>query len=160
MLRAPRRSPAGGASGPTRILTTSFRRFFEAIVEQCREAGLVWGKELYFDATQVDANASLGSMAPRFAVEAHLGELFTDDASDEPSPDAGNNQPVELPVPITESEREQVAQTTRSVTTGWPATVLPIGRSSGAPIAVAPTSMPAPPILMRRSWPSRRAGSV
>jgi hypothetical protein len=50
-------------------------------------------------------------MAPRFAVEAHLGELFTDDASDEPSPDAGNNQPVELPVPITESEREQVAQT-------------------------------------------------
>ena len=32
-----------------------FRRFFEAIVEQCREAGLVWGKELYFDATQVDA---------------------------------------------------------------------------------------------------------
>ena len=88
-----------------------FRRFFEAIVEQCREAGLVWGKELYFDATQVKANASLDSMAPRFAVEAHLGELFTDDASDESSPDAGNNQPVELPVPITESEREQVAQT-------------------------------------------------
>ena len=45
-----------------------FCRFFEAIVEQCREAGLVWGKELYFDATQVDANASLGSSAPRFAV--------------------------------------------------------------------------------------------
>jgi len=80
-----------------------FRRFFEAVVEQCREAGLVWGKELYFDATQVKANASLDSIAPRFAVEAHLGELFTDDASDEPSPDAGNNQPVELPVPITES---------------------------------------------------------
>ena len=56
-----------------------FRRFFEAIVEQCREAGLVWGKELYFDATQVKANASLDSIAPRFAVEAHLGELFTDD---------------------------------------------------------------------------------
>ena len=40
-----------------------FRRFFEAIVEQCREAGLVWGKELYFDATQVKANASLDSIA-------------------------------------------------------------------------------------------------
>src|SRR5215211_5833372 len=39
-----------------------FRHFFEAIVEQCREAGLVWGKELYFDATQVDANASLDSI--------------------------------------------------------------------------------------------------
>src|SRR5207248_8050092 len=61
---------------------TVFRRFFEAIVEQCRAAGLIWGKELYFDATQVKANASLDSIAPRFAVEAHLGELFTDDASD------------------------------------------------------------------------------
>src|SRR5215218_6292414 len=59
-----------------------FRGFFEAIVEQCREAGLIWGKELYFDATQVDANASLHSIAPRFAVEAHLGELFTDDVAD------------------------------------------------------------------------------
>src|SRR5215216_1005371 len=38
-----------------------FRRFFEAIVERCREAGLVWRKELYVDATQVRANASLDS---------------------------------------------------------------------------------------------------
>ncbi len=27
-----------------------FRRFFEAIVEQCQQAGLVWGRELYTDA--------------------------------------------------------------------------------------------------------------
>src|SRR5215216_8091103 len=100
MLRAPRRSPAGGASGPTRILTTSFRRFFEAIVEQCREAGLVWGKELYFDATQVKANASLESIAPRFAVEAHLGELFTDEEADAGSAMESESQPIELPVPI------------------------------------------------------------
>ena len=33
---------------------------------------------MYFDATQVKANASLDSIAPRFAVEAHLDELFTD----------------------------------------------------------------------------------
>src|SRR5215216_5513286 len=64
----------------------AFRRFFEAIVEQCGAAGLVWGKELYFDATQVNANASLDSIAPRFAVEAHLGELFTDDINDESGP--------------------------------------------------------------------------
>jgi transposase len=83
-----------------------FRRFFEAIVEQCREAGLVWGKELYFDATQVKANASLDSIAPRFAVEAHLGELFTD----EESAGESGRQPIELPVPITEAEREQLAQ--------------------------------------------------
>ncbi len=36
-----------------------FRRFFERIVEMCFEAGLVQGKELYFDATKVEANASL-----------------------------------------------------------------------------------------------------
>lgn len=50
-----------------------FRRFFERIVEMCAEAGLVRGKELYFDATKVDTNASLDSLAHRFAVEVHLG---------------------------------------------------------------------------------------
>ena len=28
-----------------------FRRFFEAIVEQCQQAKLVWGRELYFDSS-------------------------------------------------------------------------------------------------------------
>src|SRR3954463_1874429 len=77
----------------------AFRRFFEAIVEQCQAAGLVWGKELYFDATQVNANASLDSIAPRFAVEAHLGELFTADDSDEAVLEDGVSPPTELPVP-------------------------------------------------------------
>src|SRR5437764_1530165 len=86
-----------------------FRRFFETIVEQCREAGLVWGKELYFDATQVKANASLDSIAPRFAVEAHLDELFTDDVADESGPEDEECQPIELPVAIAEAEREQLA---------------------------------------------------
>ena len=86
-----------------------FRRFFEAVVEQCRGAGLIWGKELYFDATQVKANASLDSLAPRFAAEAHLDELFTDDVADESGPEDGESQPIELPVPITEAEREQLA---------------------------------------------------
>jgi transposase len=87
-----------------------FRRFFETIVEQCRQAGLIWGKELYFDATQVKANASLDSIAPRFAVEAHLGELFAEDAAVESSPEDGERQPIELPVPISEAERDQVAR--------------------------------------------------
>src|SRR5690348_6277793 len=47
-----------------------FRRFFEQIVELCQAAGLVWGKELYFDGTKVQANASVDSLKPRFAVEA------------------------------------------------------------------------------------------
>src|SRR5215218_8977955 len=33
-----------------------FRRFFEQIVEQCQQAGLVWGQELYLDATKVAAD--------------------------------------------------------------------------------------------------------
>jgi transposase len=53
-----------------------FRRFFEEIVELCVEAGLVWGQELYFDSTKVEANAAIDSLAPRWAVEAHLGKLF------------------------------------------------------------------------------------
>src|SRR5256884_4983990 len=55
-----------------------FRRFFEKIVEQCQQVGLVWGKELYIDATKVEANASLDSLTPRFAVEAHLANVFAE----------------------------------------------------------------------------------
>ena len=53
-----------------------FRRFFEQIVEQCQAAGLVWGKELYFDGTKVAANAGKDSLKPRFYVDAHLDRLF------------------------------------------------------------------------------------
>jgi transposase len=53
-----------------------FRRFFERIVQECVEAGLVWGEELFFDATKVEANASMESRVPRFSAEAHLGGLF------------------------------------------------------------------------------------
>ena len=79
-----------------------FRRFFEAIVAQCQTAGLVWGQELYFDATQVDANASLGSSAPRFAVEAHLGALFADSPGDSPEP-SEPHVPSRLRVAMTEA---------------------------------------------------------
>ncbi len=53
-----------------------FRRFFEAITQECVQAGLVWGQELYIDSTDVAANASLASLRPRFGVEAHLAQLF------------------------------------------------------------------------------------
>jgi transposase len=35
-----------------------FRRFFERIVEECIDAGLVWGKELFFESTDGLASAS------------------------------------------------------------------------------------------------------
>ena len=67
-----------------------FRRFFERIVEMCIEAGLVWGKELFFDATKVEANAAVDSLAQRWAVEAHLEDLFDGDGPDGSEPeDAG-----------------------------------------------------------------------
>ena len=60
-----------------------FRRFFERIVEECFDAGLVWGDEFLFDANKVEANASIGSRVPRFAAEAHLGGLFGDEGAAE-----------------------------------------------------------------------------
>jgi transposase len=59
-----------------------FKRFFERIVETCAEAGLVWGEELYFDATKIEANASLESITPRFAIEQHLQDFFEEDPQD------------------------------------------------------------------------------
>src|SRR5579864_9307997 len=67
----------------TRYGVEVFRRFFEAIVDECQQAGLVWGKELYADATKVQANAALSSMKPRFAVESHLAALFAQEMHEE-----------------------------------------------------------------------------
>src|SRR5215216_2721057 len=80
-----------------------FRRFFERIVEECFEAGLVWGKELFFDSTKVEANAAVDSLAPRWTVEAHLEGLFDEaqeahalQADDEEIPEKGG-EIAELP---------------------------------------------------------------
>ena len=43
----------------------------------------MWGEELFFDATKVEANASMESRIPRFAAEAHLGGLFGDEGAAE-----------------------------------------------------------------------------
>jgi transposase len=63
-----------------------FRRFFERIVEECVEAGLVQGDELFFDSTKVEGNAAMDSLAPRWAVEAHLGELFEEEPAEDDQP--------------------------------------------------------------------------
>ena len=61
-----------------------FQRFFEKVVDLCQEAGLVWGRELYFDATKVEANAGIPSLIPRFYYEAktHISDLFADEIDD------------------------------------------------------------------------------
>src|SRR5215203_1463057 len=89
-----------------------FRRFFEAVVEQRIAAGLVWGRELYIDSTDVAANASIDSLQPRFVIEAHLGRLFDEDSEggDGGDDDGGehlqqedqSDEPIRLPVALTE----------------------------------------------------------
>ena len=52
-----------------------FRRLFERIVKECFDAGLVWGEELFFDATKVEANASIWpSTRERDLVEGQIEE--------------------------------------------------------------------------------------
>jgi Transposase domain (DUF772) len=103
-----------------------FRRFFEKIVEQCQQAGLVWGKELYIDATKVKANASLDSLKPRFAVEAHLANLFEtgteevrEESSQQPPQEEASRKaieqqeahvPMHLPSSLSQEEREELSQ--------------------------------------------------
>ena len=62
-----------------------FERFFEKVVDLCQEAGLVWGKELFFDATKVQADADLDSLVPRFYydAQAHVADVFADDLAAE-----------------------------------------------------------------------------
>lgn len=78
----------------TRLGLPILQRFFEHMVELCQEAGLVWGKELFFDGTKVRANADIDSLTPRFYQQAkqHLAELFAaaavtgEGAADQASP--------------------------------------------------------------------------
>ena len=60
---------------------------------------MVWGKELYFDATKVQANAALDSLQPRFAVDEHLRELFATDR-EEPESDAQPTTNDQPPMPL------------------------------------------------------------
>jgi transposase len=77
-----------------------FQRFFEQIVDLCQDAGLVWGRELYVDATKVAANASVDSLVPRFFYEAkaHVADLFADElaVAEVTSAPADDDPPAEL----------------------------------------------------------------
>src|SRR5437763_9498785 len=66
-----------------RLGVETFQRLFDRVVELCQDAGLVWGKELFFDGTKVRANADIDSLTPRFAQAAreHVTELFGRDAT-------------------------------------------------------------------------------
>ena len=81
-----------------------FRRFFDAIIERCDRAGLVWGRELFFDASKIEANASVASIGPRFAIEAHLAARFPTEDGVPPTSD-----PLSAPAPVPSSLRQETA---------------------------------------------------
>src|SRR5690242_19710080 len=93
-----------------------FRLFFEAVVEQCVAAGLVWGRELFVDSTEVAANASPDSLRPRFAGEAHLARLFAasdphaDGRGDDGDRGGAAGEPARLPVALTDEARTELAE--------------------------------------------------
>ena len=90
-----------------------FQRFFEQVVDLCQEAGLVWGRELYVDATKVEANADLDSLVPRFCHEAktHVADLFADDVptdAAEGEPEAAARRPACRGRPAADAARDEV----------------------------------------------------
>ena len=96
-----------------------FRHFFERIVEMCFEAGLVQGRELYFDTTKVEANASLDSTRSRSLVEERLGkhlmEIFPDEVplvqdQDTPEKVASQISAADVVGPVGQEERRTLAQ--------------------------------------------------
>ena len=90
-----------------RLGVAVFRRFFEHVVELCQAAGLVWGQELFFDATRVRANAAVASVVPRLqrVVGEHLEAIFPpgSDADAEPAvgPEGGRAAGAGAPLPPT-----------------------------------------------------------
>jgi transposase len=76
----------------------TFQQFFERVVKLCIQAGLVWGEELYFDSTKVQANAAIDRLIPRVEWEAqqHLKQLFeSEEMRNETVTSAEENQPLE-----------------------------------------------------------------
>jgi hypothetical protein len=86
---------------------------------------LVWGKELYFDATKVEANASLGSMRSRSLVEnrfeEHLAEIFPQGSVRPTDVESMQEIPVVGPA---DSERE----TLQHINVGWHRWIASSGR--------------------------------
>jgi transposase len=136
----------------TRYGIEVFRRFFDVILEQCRQAGLVWGRELSCDSTQVQANAALSSLTPRFAVEAHKALQARTEARkaleahlDALFADADALQAAPPPAPAQEPPNPGGADTVGDPTSG------PDGKAGPSPLSGAPEQPQeptAPPVVL------------
>jgi transposase len=54
----------------------AFKHFFEGIVTQCVEAGLVDGKKIFMDASLIDADASNNSVVDTYSLTRHLNARY------------------------------------------------------------------------------------
>src|SRR5207302_10615224 len=107
-----------------RLGVATFQRFFERVVELCQAAGLVWGKELFFDGTKVRANADMDSLTPRFAqaARAHGTELFGRDhpADAAPSAEPPSSEAVAEPSALPDAAEPPAASAAQDATAGPP----------------------------------------
>ncbi len=107
----------------TRLGLPIFQRFFAHVVELCQQAGLVWGKERFFDATKVRANAALDSLVPRWshAAKAHLDDLFEATPADAPlaesvRPEAEDEPAItRLPFTGTTADEARLSEQNRAI---------------------------------------------
>jgi len=87
-----------------------FQRFFERIADLCQDTGLVWGRELYFDATRVRADADTDSLVPRFYQQAqtHIADVFASNPTQADGRESGGASALVpeglLPFPMHEGE--------------------------------------------------------
>jgi hypothetical protein len=72
------------------------------VVNLCQEARLVWGQELFFAATTVQANTALDSLGPRrfHEAKAPAAGLFADEATAASTRAAALTPPDDLPVEV------------------------------------------------------------
>ena len=93
-------------------------------MEQCQQAGLVWGRELYIDARHPwRPMPQLTGVKPRFFVDAHLANLFSAEAEEggaeavqevsqeEPTPSEHEELPIPRPLPTSLLPEEYAALT-------------------------------------------------
>ena len=76
-----------------------FKSFFERIVYQCVEAGLVEGKKIFVDASLVEANASNGSVVDTHSLQKYFNRAYRklegrleDKGDDEDDPPSGGGK--------------------------------------------------------------------
>lgn len=114
----------------------TFQQVFDAVVQQCIDAGLVRGEQLILDGTQIAANAAINSLEALTPAEStvHYLERLTDevDATTEAATAAADTTPSVTAAPPLPEARESTAPPTASPPGETPS-VPPRPRRAGDP---------------------------